>query len=162
MNFLACPFLLYLVDSTAELPCTVHYHPYGVCPLQRNLRCRISFLMFMWPVISHSFSLDMTLGHHIFMIYRKHLFTKDWSFLWISHITSQVWHPYSSNDFTYTLNHGFIGNHHNHPGRQILFNFTVFNIYIAHLDHILWQFTIESNGKTNVGPMEQYGCTALP
>jgi hypothetical protein len=61
-------------------------------------------LMFIWPVISHSFSLDITLGHKIFMIYRKHLFTKDWSFLWISHVTSQVWHPYSSTDFTYTLN----------------------------------------------------------
>jgi hypothetical protein len=33
-------------------------------------------LMFIWLVISHSFSLDMTLGHQIFMIYRKHLFTK--------------------------------------------------------------------------------------
>jgi hypothetical protein len=33
-------------------------------------------LMFIWPVISHSFSLDMTLGHQIFMIYCKHLFTR--------------------------------------------------------------------------------------
>jgi hypothetical protein len=49
-------------------------------------------LMFIWPVISHSFSLYMTLGHQIFMIYRKHLFIKDWSFLWISHVTSQVPH----------------------------------------------------------------------
>jgi hypothetical protein len=61
-------------------------------------------LILIWPVISHSFTLDITLGHQIFMIYRKHLFTKDWSFLWISHVTSQVWHPYSSTDFTYTLN----------------------------------------------------------
>jgi hypothetical protein len=30
MNFLAFPFLVNLVDSTAELPCMVHYHPYGV------------------------------------------------------------------------------------------------------------------------------------
>jgi hypothetical protein len=34
-------------------------------------------LMFIWPVISSSFSLDITLGHQIFMIYPKHLFTKD-------------------------------------------------------------------------------------
>jgi hypothetical protein len=61
-------------------------------------------LMFIWPVISHSFSSAMTLGHHIFMIYHKHLFTKDWSFLWIWHVTSQVWHPYSSTDFTYAAN----------------------------------------------------------
>jgi hypothetical protein len=66
MNFLAYPFLLYLVDSTAELPCTVHCHPYGVCPIQPNLRFLISLLMFIWPVISHSFSLDITLGHQIF------------------------------------------------------------------------------------------------
>jgi hypothetical protein len=29
-----------------------------------------------------------------------------------------------------------------------------FNISIAYFDDILWQFTIESNGKTNVGPMK--------
>jgi hypothetical protein len=37
MNFLAYPFLLYLVDSTAELPCKVHYHPYGVCVQSRQI-----------------------------------------------------------------------------------------------------------------------------
>jgi hypothetical protein len=76
----------------------------SVCPSQPNLRFVISLLMFIWPVTSHSFSLDITLGHQILMIYRKHLFTKDWSFLWISHVTSQVWHPYSSTDLPYTLN----------------------------------------------------------
>jgi hypothetical protein len=40
----------------------------SVCPIQPNLRCHISLLMLIWPVISHSFSLDMTLGHQIFMI----------------------------------------------------------------------------------------------
>jgi hypothetical protein len=66
----------------------------SVCPIQPNLHFLISLLMFIRPVISHSFSLDITLGHQIFMIYRKLLFTKDWSFLWISRVTSQVWHPY--------------------------------------------------------------------
>jgi hypothetical protein len=76
----------------------------SVCPIQPNLWFLVSLLMFIWQVISHSLSLNITLGHCIFIIYCRHLFTKDWSFLWISHVTSQVWHPYSSIDFTYTLN----------------------------------------------------------
>jgi hypothetical protein len=76
----------------------------SVCPIQRNLRFLISLLMFMGPVISHSLPSDIILDHRIFIIYGRHLFTKDWSFLWISHVTSQVWHPYSSTDFTSILN----------------------------------------------------------
>jgi hypothetical protein len=30
----------------------------SVCSIQPNMRCRISLLMLIWPVISHSFSLD--------------------------------------------------------------------------------------------------------
>jgi hypothetical protein len=77
---------------------------HSVRPIQPNLCFLISLLMFIWPATSNSLSLDITLGHRIFIIYRRHLFTKDWSLLWISHVTSQVWHPYSSTDFTYTLN----------------------------------------------------------
>jgi hypothetical protein len=55
------------------------------------LLCLISLLMFIWPVISYRFSLDITLGHQIFMIYHKHLFIKDWSFLWISHVYTWWW-----------------------------------------------------------------------
>jgi hypothetical protein len=69
---------------------------WNVCPVQPNFRFLISRLMFTWPVISRNFSLDITMGHQIFKIFCKHLFTKDWSFLWISYVTSQVWHPCSS------------------------------------------------------------------
>jgi hypothetical protein len=48
MNSLAYPFLLYLVDSTAELPCTVHYHhPYGVCVQTRTVATANFFLDFV-------------------------------------------------------------------------------------------------------------------
>jgi hypothetical protein len=30
----------------------------SVCPIQPNMRCHISLLMLIWPVISHSFSFD--------------------------------------------------------------------------------------------------------
>jgi hypothetical protein len=40
MSSLAYPLLLYLVGSTAELPCTVHYHPYGVC-VQSSQICAV-------------------------------------------------------------------------------------------------------------------------
>jgi hypothetical protein len=40
------PFLLYLVDSTAELPCTVHCHPYGVYVQTRTV-ATANFLDFL-------------------------------------------------------------------------------------------------------------------
>jgi hypothetical protein len=56
MNFLAYPLLLYLVGSTAELPCKVHYLPYGVlCPIQPNLRALISLLMFIFIMCYYIF-----------------------------------------------------------------------------------------------------------
>jgi hypothetical protein len=40
-DLLCVSFLLYLVGSTAELPCTVHYHPYGVYVHSRVFTIRI-------------------------------------------------------------------------------------------------------------------------
>jgi hypothetical protein len=111
----------------------------------------ISLLMFIWPVISHRFSLDITLGHQMLKIQRKHLFTKDWSFLWISHVTSQVWHPYNSTDFTHTLNVAYIC-----PQRKqqreyarlitlmVLLGFTFIKLNIKYWDAYRWYISTKA------------------
>jgi hypothetical protein len=63
----------------------------------------IVFSIVSWFVISHNLSLLILFDHHIFIILRKHLFTKTCNFcinfLFIFH----VYDPYSSTDLTLEL-----------------------------------------------------------
>jgi hypothetical protein len=77
--------------------------PCHVCPIHFHFLILIVFSVVSWFVISHSLSLLILFGHHIFIILCKHLFTKTCNFcinfLFIFHVSD----PYNSTDLTLEL-----------------------------------------------------------
>ena len=75
----------------------------NVWQIHLNFLFLISKFISSCPVTFHRSLLEIIFGHHILSIYLRHLFTKVCILRWISFVTSQVSHPYSSTDFTQAL-----------------------------------------------------------